>query len=102
MKIVILPSAEGDLRWYRRYYETVFPQGRANGRSRYVAATRVLRENPFAGQPTETSGARKFSITGTPFHFLYRVRESQIQILQVRDGRSDPAVAPEAGTETAP
>lgn len=95
MKIVILQSAEADLRWYRRYYETVFPEGRKYGRLRYVAATRVLCENPFAGQPFQNNTSRKFSITGTPFHFVYRVVETQIQVLQIRDGRRNSVAVPD-------
>jgi plasmid stabilization system protein ParE len=100
MKIVILQTAEFDLRWYRRYYETIFKEGRAQARLRYVAATRVLRENPYAGLPMEDLESRKFSITGTPFHFIYRVGDKQIEVLQVKDGRSGSAGAPENIYET--
>ena len=94
MKIVILPSAHADLRWYRHYYRSVFPEGRKHAESRYIAATRVLLDNPFAGNPIEGLKARKFSITGTPFHFIYRVGDKQIQILQVNDGRGKPVDLP--------
>ena len=100
MKIVILRSAEADLRWYHHYYESIFPEGRSNGRARFVAATRVLLQNPFAGQPAEVAPCRKFAITGTPFHFLYRVAGKQIQVLQIKDGRSKPDRLPETPDET--
>ncbi len=92
MKIVILQSAESDLRWYRYYYESVFREGRKNGRLRYVAATIVLLQNPLAGNPYKNDTTRKFSITGTPFHFIYRVVRNQIQIVQIKDGRSNSAL----------
>lgn len=91
MKIKFLASAESDLRWYRHYYEDIFPEGRKRANARYLSATRALMTNPFLGVPLEDADARKFTITGTPFHFVYRVGEDRIEILQVKDGRSNPA-----------
>ncbi|MGL4490223.1 MAG: type II toxin-antitoxin system RelE/ParE family toxin [Rhizobiaceae bacterium] len=99
MKIVILRSAEEDLRWYRHYYERVFQEGRKNGSLRYVAATRVLLKNPLAGRPYRDDETRKFSITGTPFHFIYRVTGNQIQVIQIRDGRASSTAETEALNE---
>lgn len=100
MKIVILRSAEDDLKWYRYYYESVFREGRKNGRLRYVAATRVLLQNPLAGKPYENDAIRKFSVTGTPFHFIYRVVGNQIQVVQIKDGRSNPALDTDVSSES--
>jgi plasmid stabilization system protein ParE len=100
MKIVILHSALDDLKWYRHYYDRVFREGRRNGRLRYVAATRLLLDNPFAGTSYRNAETRKFSITGTPFHFIYRVSGNQIQIVQIRDARGQWTQYPEASIES--
>jgi plasmid stabilization system protein ParE len=99
MKIVILRSAESDLRWYRHYYESVFPEGRQKGRLRYIAVTRVLLKNPLAGPHYQNDETRKFSITGTPFVLIYRVTDNQIQILQIKYGRSNSVVETENRNE---
>jgi plasmid stabilization system protein ParE len=95
MKIRILASAETDLRWYRHYYEDIFPEGRKRANAHYLSATRALMANPFLGAPLEDSKARKFAISGTPFHFVYRVGKDSIEIVQVKDGRSNPATDPD-------
>jgi plasmid stabilization system protein ParE len=100
MKIKFLASAEIDLRWYRHYYEDVFPEGRKRANARYLSATRALMTNPYLGTPLEDGNARKFTIIGTPFHFVYRVGEIGIEILQVKDGRSNPAASPDEAQES--
>jgi plasmid stabilization system protein ParE len=90
MKIVFLASAELDLRWYRHYYEDVFPEGRKRANSRYLGARRAQTANPYLGTLQEDGQSRKFTVTGTPFHFVYRVGKDRIEILRVKDGRSNP------------
>lgn len=91
MRVIFLASTESDLRWYRHYYEDVFPEGRKRANERYLGARRALATNPYIGTPEENGKTRKFPITGTPFHFVYRVGKDRIEILRVKDGRSNPS-----------
>lgn len=90
MKVVFLASTEPDLRWYRHYYEDVFPEGRKHANERYLGARKALANNPYIGTLEEIGKTRKFMITGTPFHFVYRVGRDRIEILRLKDGRSNP------------
>ncbi len=64
--------------------------GRAKADERYLTTLKVLSQNPLAGHISETvSGAREFHISRTPFSFLYRVREVNVEIMRVVDNRSN-------------
>ena len=47
----------------------------------------LLEANPFLGQPGKVEGTRRMSIPKTPFVLLYRVTETQIEVLRLRDSR---------------
>ena len=90
MKIVFLASSHNDLRWFKKYYVSVFPMDRTKADKRYLATLTLLRQNPLAGHPSETvNEAREFHIARTPFIFLYRVTKDHIEIMRVVDGRSN-------------
>lgn len=91
MKVVFLPSASPDLRWFTRYYRFVFPQGRSTARRHMASAVRLLSENPGAGKPLPDSDQRELVILETPFVLLYRIGASEIEILRLRDARADQA-----------
>ncbi|MGN6584176.1 MAG: type II toxin-antitoxin system RelE/ParE family toxin [Rhizobiaceae bacterium] len=88
MKIVFLPRAQRDLVWFRRYYERVFPEGAQGAQNQYRRALAILRNNPEIGHPTD-EGKRVFVVLHTPFSFEYRIANSRIEVLRVRDGRAD-------------
>ena len=90
MKIVFLASSHNDLRWLKRYYVSVFPQGQTKADKQFLTTLSVLRQNPLVGHPSEMiNGAREFLISPTPFSFLYRVTKEHIEIMRVIDGRSN-------------
>ena len=90
MKIVFLASSSNDLRWFKRYYVSVFPEGRKKADKQYLTTLTVLRENPLAGHPSATiDDAREFHISRTPFSFMYRVNMDHIEIMRVIDSRSN-------------
>ncbi len=90
MKIIFLASSHSDLRWFKRYYVTVFPMGRTKADKRYLATLNVLSQNPLVGHPSATiSGAREFHVSRTPFSFLYRVTKENVEIMRVVDNRSN-------------
>ena len=90
MKIVFLSSTDADIRWFKRYYRKVFPEGsnRANLQMRRTLA--VLRDNPHIGRPIDESAFRRLTILNTPFALKYRLSEDTIEILRVLDGRANP------------
>jgi plasmid stabilization system protein ParE len=90
MKVIFLASSHDDLRWFKKYYVSVFAMGRTKADERYLTMLKVLPRNPLAGHPSETvSGAREFHISRTPFSFLYRVTEENVEIMRVVDNRSN-------------
>lgn len=88
MKIIFLASARDDLTWFRRYYKQIFPAGAANAQEYYKRALTTLRAYPFAGH-SETGDRRKLTIPRTPFILVYRTTSDRIEVLHIRDGRSN-------------
>ncbi|PZO82404.1 MAG: hypothetical protein DI629_00385 [Mesorhizobium amorphae] len=97
MRIVFLTSARVDLQWFRRYYESVFPQGAEQAKVHYHRTLTLLREHPFAGRPTMVPGERQLTVPKTPFFVVYRVADEQIEVLHIEDGRSNRAPGNPAG-----
>lgn len=90
MRIKFLESALEDLRWFRLYYESIFPQGLKKAQKQYYSTKGLLKENPHIGHVTdERDGVREFSIPNIPFSFIYRVGEDVIEVLRVWDERQN-------------
>lgn len=88
MKIVFLQDAAQDIRWFRYYYQSVFPEGSAKARAQLRAVQVTLAANPYAGHPSEVRvDVRELSIPRTPFTIIYRVVPTQIEILRLWDTR---------------
>jgi toxin ParE1/3/4 len=90
MKIVFLASTVPDLRWFKTYYSSVFPDGGARADHQFRSLQHLLKTNPNIGHPSEKGdGVREFHVPRTPFTFVYRVRDDRIEILRVLDTRAD-------------
>lgn len=90
MKLVYLKTAIADLRWFKHYYMTVFPEGRLKADQQFSATQKLLKVNPYIGQPSELSETvREHPVPRTPFTCVYRVVGELIEVLRVVDGRSD-------------
>ena len=50
MIVVFLPRALSDLRWFRRYYEAVFPEGAARAREQFGKSLETLKQHARAGR----------------------------------------------------
>ncbi|NOX72522.1 MAG: type II toxin-antitoxin system RelE/ParE family toxin [Alphaproteobacteria bacterium] len=88
MKIVYLPSAARDIAWFRYYYRSVFPEGSKNARETMKAIQKLLAANPYVGHRSVAHpGVLEFHIRKTPFSLIYRVTETQIEVLRVWDTR---------------
>jgi len=90
VEVVYLPQAVADLRWMRRYYVSIFPQGAKRAREQVVATERLLSGNPHVGEMLGIADVREFPIRRTPFTFIYRIRSERVEILRVWDQRGDP------------
>lgn len=93
MNIIFLASARNDLVWFRHYYERVFPEGAARAQVHYRKSLTLLRRHPFAGS-LDMGGYRRLPISRTPFTLVYRTRQDSIEVLHIRDGRSNRAEPP--------
>ena len=93
MRVVYLDSALPDLVWWRRYYTSVFPEGRRNAAKRIRKAVASLEANPYLGHPTDEANVLEFVIARTPFSLLYRVKGGTLEILRLWDNRQEPRVA---------
>jgi plasmid stabilization system protein ParE len=88
MKLVFLQSAAKDIAWFRHYYRSVFPEGAENARASLKALQTLVQANPFVGHPSEGHpGVREFPVKRTPFIMIYRVTDTQIEILRLWDNR---------------
>jgi plasmid stabilization system protein ParE len=89
MKLTFRHTALNDLRWFQVYYGEVFPEGRRRAERRYAASVKAIRVNPHIGRKLQNLGAREFPILGTPFLIIYRIGQTEIEVLHIWDGRSD-------------
>lgn len=90
MKLVFLAKAKSDLRWFKHYYLSVFPEGKAKADNQFLSIQKTLKINPYIGHPSEAvENAREYPVLKTPFIFLYRVQENSIEVLRIIDTRSD-------------
>jgi plasmid stabilization system protein ParE len=89
MKVAFLPSAYPDLRWFRSYYERTFPEGAENAKRQYNRTLANPKDNPEIGHPMDEPGIRALHVARTPFSFVYRIARGRIEVIHVRDGRSE-------------
>lgn len=90
MKVAYLKAAQSDMSWFRHYYRSVFPEGRNAVHEHFRRALATLLANPRIGKALVVAGAREYSITRTPFSFIYRINGDTLEIMRAWDQRSDP------------
>ena len=89
MRIVFLASTRQDSQWFRFYYKKVFPQGSVRAHKHVQTALDTFKANPFIGVALADENVRELQITRTPFALQYRVTKTHIEIVRIRDQRSD-------------
>lgn len=90
MRLIYLKSALAGLRWFRRYYKLVFPEGAERANAQFVVSHRSLRDNPLIGHKLEDRPLREYPIARTPFVIVYRLHGDEIQVVRIHDARSNP------------
>lgn len=90
MQIQFLAEAIADLRWFKRYYTSVFPEGRSNANRQYRALLALLKNQPKVGHPSEYAvDVFEYHIPRIPFTVLYRIKGAVIEIMRIYDQRSE-------------
>lgn len=88
MKAVYLASTAQDIMWFRTYYRPVFPAGKNKARDNLKSIQALLVANPYIGHVSEVhKGVLEFNVKHTPFSLIYRVTETQIEVLRLWDER---------------
>ena len=90
MMVVLSEQAKKDMRWWRNYYRKAFPAGNAKASVHLAKAVELLSENAYLGSGIEGYNLRKYQIHRTPFALIYRVRDDEIEVARIWDGRKDP------------
>ncbi|MBX3570702.1 MAG: type II toxin-antitoxin system RelE/ParE family toxin [Rhizobiaceae bacterium] len=90
MRVVFLPQTDEDVRWFKRYYRRIFPEGSRQANAQMARTLTLLMEQPRLGHPAPEPGQLRLAIVGTPFLLTYRLNEDRIEILRVSDGRANP------------
>ncbi|WP_193227708.1 type II toxin-antitoxin system RelE/ParE family toxin [Aureimonas psammosilenae] len=89
MRVLLLQKANDDLRWFRRYYRDVFPQGRKTAGRSYLDALDRLSEMPWIGRVVSGRPVREYPVSQTPFLLVYQVVDDRIEVLRIMDGRAE-------------
>ena len=87
--MIFLPSARPGLRWFHKYYTSVFTAGKGNADRQFLTMKKVLLAMPEAGRQIGVKNYRLYGITKTPFSAIYRVVEDRIEIMHIYDQRSE-------------
>jgi toxin ParE1/3/4 len=89
MKLRYAPRAYPDIAHIHRYIAR-HNVGAATSVVRQIRATsRLLARHPGLGRTTDIPGARVFPTARYPYLVYHRVREDEVVVVHVRDGRRD-------------
>jgi plasmid stabilization system protein ParE len=90
MNIIFRSSTRSDLKWFRKYYTYVFPEGERRAKNHYLQTYKTLLDYPQVGSfVSNCEPVRELSIPRTPFSFVYYITEKEIVIIRVLDSRSN-------------
>lgn len=90
MNLIFLPSTKGDLRWFRRYYSTVFPEGGVGAKAQLLKARQLLLTYPQVGHIIEGEAPmRELPIPRTSFSLVYFIDGQNIVVIRLFDNRSE-------------
>lgn len=83
MRIRWTPSAAADMQSISDYLKEHYPQYRQPTIHRLYETIRSLKQSPYRGRPGRVEGTREILFRSLPYIAVYRVRESDIEILRV-------------------
>ncbi|MDE2446513.1 MAG: type II toxin-antitoxin system RelE/ParE family toxin [Alphaproteobacteria bacterium] len=89
MKVVFRRFCEADLKWFRYYYDSVFPAGAVRAKTRLASIYQTLKAHPLIGHPVVgVANVHEFNIPNTPFSLIYTVNDTEIMVLRILDNRA--------------
>jgi plasmid stabilization system protein ParE len=90
MKIIFRATAIADLKWFRRYYTTVFPEGAKHAKIHYNQSLAALLAHSFVGHPLgDDTPLRELVIPRTNFSFVYHIVNEEIIVVRILDARAE-------------
>ncbi|MEE9363093.1 MAG: type II toxin-antitoxin system RelE/ParE family toxin [Cellulophaga sp.] len=90
MQVIYLESSLDDIEWMRFYYRNIFPSGKKEAIKHIKTAENLLVNHPDIGQAYENNkNIKELVVNKTPFTFIYRVKNENIEILRLWDQRGN-------------
>jgi plasmid stabilization system protein ParE len=90
VKIIFRATANADIKWFRRYYVSVFPDGAKQAKIHYNQTCSTLLAHPFVGHPLEAeTPLRELVIPRTNFSFVYYIVDDEIIVIRILDARAE-------------
>lgn len=87
IRVLWAGPALSDLKKIRAYISRFHSQAASRIAAQILSAAELLRQNPALGTALAKPGHRRFVIGGTVYVLIYRVRENDLEILEVFDAR---------------
>ena len=90
MKIIFRDATKADIRWFRRYYVSIFPEGAKQAKIHYNQSYAALLAYPFVGRAFgDETPLRELVIPRTYFSFVYYVAGEEIIVVRILDARAE-------------
>ncbi len=90
MKIIFRDTTKADIRWFRRYYVSIFPEGAKQAKLHYNQCYAALMAYPLVGyQIGNDTPLRELVIPKTNFSFVYYVVGEEIIVVRILDARAE-------------
>lgn len=87
MKVLWSPFAIDDLVAIREYIGQFNPTAANSVADQIIRSIEHLRNHPDLGAPTHRTDVRKLIIPNTPYIIPYRIKDGDLEILEVFDAR---------------
>jgi plasmid stabilization system protein ParE len=89
VKIIFRATASADIKWFRKYYVSVFPEGAKQAKIHYNQTYSTLLAHPFVGHSLDAeTPLRELVIPRTNFSFVYYVVDDEIIVIRILDARA--------------
>ena len=90
MKIIFRATATADIKRFRRYYTSIFPEGAKQAKTHYNQSYAALLAYPLVGSALgDETPLRELVIPRTHFSFVYYVAGEEIIVVRILDARAE-------------
>jgi toxin ParE1/3/4 len=94
MRISYTPAAYADREEIFAYIEKLNPLGARAVKRDIVRAIRRLEHFPESAPSTDEPGVRQLIVPRRPYKVYYRIENSEVWIVHIRDARREPWLSP--------